>query len=43
MNTTLTQYFISTELTSDAHQEVRDIAEVELCLIGGGEVIFVGD
>jgi hypothetical protein len=42
MNATFTQTNPATEVLS-LEQPVRDLAEIELCLIGGGEVIYVGN
>jgi hypothetical protein len=41
MNIELTTQEISQELDFDA-QSLRDLGDVELCLVGGGDVVVVG-
>lgn len=42
MNTIFTQAIVSNEILTE-QQIVRDLCEIEVCLVGGGEVIFVGN
>jgi hypothetical protein len=42
MNTVTTQTEFSRDLAAELNI-IRDLIEVEVCLVGGGEVIYVGN